>query len=201
MRYAIVLLLALCCGACGEFGSNQQYPIWDLHKPIFVSVENKQVAGGGTSFPDPALFTAAMERSIVQAGGIVTKDSTVDQVITLFDTDGNKCSGASVFAYTDIQPVTRRVAICHTIAVFNNVYDHDINFVTAIMFHELGHMLGNNGFHIGGDSIPNNVCPTAYVMMWNARCHINVNSYVGDDRAYVCNSGATIGGVCDQPLR
>lgn len=203
MCRAILTMCMLYLVACGPLDLDPHIfgPTWDLRKPIAVKVENKQLQNGATSFPAPELFTAAMERSISQAGGIVTKDLTTQQVITLFDTDGDKCSGASVFAYSEIRPVTRRVAICHSITVLNDYYNRDIDFVTAIMFHELGHMLGNKGWHIGGDAVPNGECPTRYVMAWNARCHINVNDYVGDDLSYVCDGASTVGGVCMQKAR
>lgn len=198
MRIApmIVFLFVLGCGSdYHPFG-----PTWNLHTPIGVNIDDKILAGGATSFPAPELFRSAMERAIVQAGGIVTKDLTGGQIITLFDTDGDKCAGATTFAYSETQPVTRRVAVCHSITVLNNYYNMNIDFVTDIMFHELGHMLGNKSFHIGGDAIPNGVCPTQYVMAWNARCHPNVRRYVGQDRDYVCDSRSTIGGVCDESV-
>lgn len=198
MQFLKVMLLFMCLAACGPVSSDPRIfgPTWDLRKPISIKVENKQLPNGGTSFPAPELFLAGMERAVLQAGGVVTKDQTAEQTITLFDTDGGKCDGNSVFAYTTTQPVNRRVAVCHSIAVLNNYYDRDPDFATALMFHELGHMLGNKGTHIGGDDIPIGSCPTAFVMAWNVRCHINVRSYVGEDLSYVCGSGSTVGGAC-----
>lgn len=203
MRLLAAVFMVAFLSSCGPLTPDPHIfgPTWDLHKPIAIIVENKVLDNGATSFPAPELFVAAMERAVLQAGGTLTTDSSTSQKITLFDTDGGKCTGASVFAYTETQPVTRRVAICHSITVLNNYYQRNVDFVTAIMFHELGHMLGNKGWHIGGDDIPNGECPTMYVMAWNARCHIDVKSYVGDDFAYVCDSGSTVGGVCDRASR
>lgn len=203
MRLSILTGLLLWFATCGPVSPDPHVfgPTWDLSKPIAVRVENKLLQNGATSFPAPELFVAGMERAIVQAGGHVASVPNVGQAVTLFDTDGDKCAGASVFAYAETQPVTRRVAICHSIAVLNNYYNHDVDFVTDIMFHELGHVLGNKGYHIGGDDVPNGVCPTKYVMAWNVRCHPNVRAYVGEDLTYVCGSGATVGGACDRAVR
>lgn len=173
-------------------------PRWDLRTPIFVLVEERYTNDGLPSFPKPDSYRQAFQRAIALAGGRVTQDRQAAgvQILTLFDTDGDRCQGNSTFAYAD-QP-RRRVAICHSIAVFNGGdYHGDEVFLLGVALHELVHLLANKGYHLGGDDVPKETCVNHDIMAWNQACHRGVTRIEGDDWDYLCdNGGYTVNGVC-----
>lgn len=204
MRASLVratLLVVALFGGCGSSVGGAPFlsrPRWDLWNPIFVQVEEHYTTDGAPSFPKPDSYRQAFQRAVALVGGRVTQEpqEAGPQVLTLFDTDGGRCQGNATFAYTD-QP-QRRVAICHSIAVFNGGdYHGDDIFLLGLALHDLGHLLGNKGYHLGGDEVPRDACVNHYIMAWNQECHRGVTRIAADDWTYFCdNGGYTVNGVC-----
>lgn len=179
------------CGS--DYSINTHH--YDLSKPIYVNLEDKLTTDGKSSFPCASEFKKGLENSIIQAGGSLSSNPKTSQVITLFNTDARDCTAKAVFAYTE-HPSVGRIAACHSIAVLNGCYKDIPTFFNDIMFHELGHELGNKHPHIGGDNIPIDKCENNYVMAWNIRCHKGITKYIGEDLSYVCDNKTTRNGVC-----
>ena len=186
-----ILLLVLGCGSDYSIYTHH----YDLSKPIYINLEDKPTVDGKSSCPYATQCTHGLENAIIQAGGSVSESSPTAQTITLFNTDARDCTGNSVFAYTE-HPSMGRIAVCHSIAVLNGCYRDMPTFFNDIMFHELGHELGNKSPHIGGDNIPIDKCESNYIMAWNIRCHKGVTRYIGEDLSYVCDNKTTRNGVC-----
>jgi hypothetical protein len=194
MRNALALCV-LGLMACGGGDPHVFGPRFNLAEPFYVEVEDALTVDGKSSFPHPAEWRQAMQNAISLAHGRVTQDSGARQRLTLYNTDGDKCIGRNVFAFTDPQ-TWNRIALCHSLIVVNDSFFSPSDRKLDLMLHELGHALGGHGGHIGGDDIPFEECPYPNIMAWNLNCHLGLNAYKGADLAYVCDSGNAVNGIC-----
>ena len=194
----LCLLIAVGTASCGSGDPRIFGPRYDLKSPIYIAVEDTLTADGKGSFPHPNEWRQALQNAISLAQGRVTQDSTAAQRITLYNTDGDECGDRKTFAFTDPNS-WNRIAICHSLIVFNERFFEPLERKQDLMLHELGHALGGHGGHIGGDDIPNEECPYRNIMAWNLRCHLGITSFKGDDLSYVCQSRYTINGICAAP--
>lgn len=182
--YCLLSLVIVGVGCGGEFARSAELigPRWDLSKPIYVEVV---LHDGMNNLPHAAENVAALKTAIQMAGGIVS-EVPVDQVIYLDNSDAPPCTSSDtneVDAWVPL-PLDRAVTICHSNAVLSTFTQEQR---IAIMLHELGHLFGNRGGHLmDGVSIMN---PTA-------TDHVG-QSYTWADKEYLCSSGNTIHGVCD----
>jgi hypothetical protein len=113
------------------------------------------------------------------------------QVITLIDTDGSYCQKKGVEAFAAL-PASGKIYFCHSSLVLSSYTIHELDDITT---HELGHVLANRGFHLGGEPDPGD-CPSHAIMASNRTCRTSVE-YTSEDRDYICNSHNVTGGICN----
>lgn len=196
MRNAIVLML-ISLASCGPANLDPHVfgPRLNLAEPIYVDLQDTLTPDGKSSFPHPAEWRQALQNAISRAHGRLTQDPSTKQHLVLDNTDGGKCIDRNVFAFTDDQ-TWLRVSICHSLIVANDSFFEPSDRKLDLMLHELGHVLGGHGGHIGGDSIPFGECPFKNIMAWNINCHPGLTDYEGLDWEYACASGNTVNGIC-----
>lgn len=194
MRNALALLM-LCVVGCGGGDPRVFGPRYNLSAPIYVELEDKLTPDGRSSFPHPEEWRQALQNAVSLARGRTTQDRSAKQYITLYNTDSGKCDNRNTFAFAD-DLTWNRIAICHSLIVVNDAFFAASDRKLDLMLHELGHILGGHGGHIGGDDIPVDECPFKNIMAWNIRCHPGLSRYEGVDLDYVCSSGNTINGIC-----
>lgn len=178
---AIVSLLA----GCGIYAPDtlDGSPRWSLDRPFFIDVSS--------TMPKAQLVLDGMRRAIGHAGGTTTVDEGSVQVITLIDTDGSYCQKKGVEAFAAL-PASGKIYFCHSSLVLSS---YTIRELDDIATHELGHVLANRGFHLGGEPDPGD-CPSHAIMASNRTCRTSVE-YTSEDRDYICNSHNVTGGICN----
>lgn len=178
-----VLFIALFAG-CGINAPDtlDGSPRWNLDRPFYISVS--------PTMPKANLVIDGMRRAIGRAGGSTTVDKDALQVLTLLDTDGSYCQNKGVEAWAAI-PATGKIYFCHSVTALSGYGLHDLDQIAT---HELGHVLSNHGWHIGGEPVPGD-CPSHAVMSSNRTCRTS-DDYTPEDRSYICESRNVVGGFC-----
>lgn len=183
MRKAALLLvvLAACDGTYAPISLGGKAR-WNLDQPFYIEVS--------PTMPKAQMVLAAMRAAVGRAGGSLTVDASAEQKLTLLDTDASYCQRKGVEAFAAL-PATGKIYFCHSATVLASYTAHDMELIAA---HELGHVLSNHGFHLGGEP-PAGICPSHAMMSVNRTCRTS-EAYTDDDKEYICGSLNTAGGIC-----
>lgn len=179
------LLAALLC-SCGQYAppdTLDRGPRWSLEDPFYIFVS--------PTMPKADLVRAGMREALGRAGGKVTVDERARQVLNLLDTDGGECVKQGVTAFANL-PASGKIYYCHSVTLLASYTSADF---TRLAGHELGHVLANRPWHIGGDP-PVGTCTSHAVMASNLTCQPAELSFSAEDREYICAGRNVIGGLC-----
>lgn len=183
------LLAALLC-ACGQYAppdTLDRGPRWTLAEPFYIYVS--------PTMPKAEMVRAGMREALGRAGGRVTVDEGAGQVLNLLDTDGGECVKKGVTAFANL-PASGTIYYCHSVTLLASYTPADF---TRLAGHELGHVLANRPWHIGGDP-PAGTCTSHAVMASNLTCQpAELNFSGAEDKEYICAGHNVIGGLCKPP--